>query len=232
MTARQRGGILAFDCAGGATSAALLCEGRLVARRSEPMTQGHAERLLPMLGEILAAAQTDFAGLEAVAVTVGPGRFTGLRVGIAAARGLALATGRPAVGVGSFAAVAEAARRERPGVAVLAAIDSGRAEIFAQRFDAEGKAAGAPLVATPASIAEQAGEAPLLLAGDGAPLVQQASHGRWRDGGGGLVAAGPIDPETVARLAAAELRRLGAERPPPPRPVYLRAPDARLPRQP
>ena len=74
--------ILAFDCAGGACSAALLANGELVAQRFAPMLQGHGERLMPMLREVMAEARLAFAALDAIAVTVGPGRFTGLRVGI------------------------------------------------------------------------------------------------------------------------------------------------------
>jgi len=225
---RGRPVVLGFDCSGGACSAAILAGDVLLARRSEPMLQGHGERLLPLLAETLAAAGLGFAALDAIAVTVGPGRFTGLRIGIAAARGLALALDRPALGVGNFAAVAEAARRERPGRALIAVIDSGRAELFAQAFDAEGQPSGAPGIATASAIAAEAAGQAVLLAGDGArqvaPLV--GAHGSAIE----LVAAGPIPPEAVARLGQAELRGLAPGAAPRPlRPIYLRAPDARLP---
>ena len=222
--------ILAFDCTGGACSVALLRDGGVAARRSERMTQGHAERLLPMLQEVLAEAATGFAALEAISVAVGPGRFTGLRIGIAGARGLALATGRPAIGIGSFAAVAAAARRERADHPVFAIIDSGRAELFAQAFDRAGEPDGAPLVATPAALIARMGAEPVLLAGDGAALVADALKEGRSAARAELVAAGPIDPALVGELAAAELRRLRpGETPAPPRPIYLRPPDARLP---
>ena len=223
--------ILAFDCAGGACSAALLANGELAAQRFAPMLQGHGERLLPMLREVMAEAGLAFAALDAIAVTVGPGRFTGLRVGIAAARGLALATGKPALGIASFAAVAAQARRERAAAtALLAVIDSGRDELFAQLFDGPGRPQGAPQIATPTRLAGELPAGPLLLAGDGADLVHRALGARDDVPKNITVSAGPIRAETVAALGAAELARLAPDRPPePPRPIYLRAPDAKLP---
>jgi tRNA threonylcarbamoyladenosine biosynthesis protein TsaB len=226
----RRGGpvLLGFDCSGGACSAAILAGGDTLARRSEPMAQGHGERLLSLLRETLAAAGLGFAALDAIAVTVGPGRFTGLRVGIAAARGLALALGRPALGIASFAAIAEAARRERPGRPMLAVIDSGREELFAQGVEAEGRPAGPPRIATARALAAELAGRAMLLAGDGARLVARALAERGT--AIELVAAGPIPPEAVAALGLAELRGLApGVQPPAPRPIYLRAPDARLP---
>ncbi|MEM5709777.1 tRNA (adenosine(37)-N6)-threonylcarbamoyltransferase complex dimerization subunit type 1 TsaB, partial [Elizabethkingia meningoseptica] len=85
---RAHGGmnILAIETSGAACSAALLCGGALL-ERSEPMARGHAERLIPLIGEVLAEAGAAYADLDLVAVTVGPGTFTGMRVGLAAARG-------------------------------------------------------------------------------------------------------------------------------------------------
>lgn len=223
--------ILAFDCAGGACSAALLANGEPVAHRFAPMLQGHGERLMPMLREVMIEAGLAFAALDAVAVTVGPGRFTGLRIGIAAARGLALATGKPALGIASFAAVAAQARRERAqATAVLAVIDSGRDEIFAQAFDVAGRPQGAPRIATPATLAGDLPAGPLLLAGDGADLVRRALGAGDDAASSIMVSAGPIHAETVAALGAAEFACLGAGHlPEAPHPIYLRAPDAKLP---
>jgi tRNA threonylcarbamoyladenosine biosynthesis protein TsaB len=222
--------LLAFDCSGGACSAALLAGGRTVAQRSEPMAHGHGERLIPMLRAVMAEAGRDFAGLDAVAVTVGPGRFTGLRIGIAAARGLALATGKPALGVASFAAVAAQAQRDRPAATtLLAVIDSGRDEIFAQLFDPRGRPQGDPRIATPAALAADLPAGPLLLAGDGAELVRRALADRPDAAHRVTVSSGPIRAEIVAALGAAELATRGRDRRPPPRPIYLRAPDAKLP---
>ena len=91
--------VLAFDTAGPHCAAALLSEERIVAERLQPMVRGQAERLLPMLEEMLAGAGIGWADLDAVGVGTGPGNFTGIRIGVSAARGLAMALGVPAVGV-------------------------------------------------------------------------------------------------------------------------------------
>lgn len=225
-TARAAGAtILAFDCSGAAASAAILRAGRVLAALSEPMERGQGERLLPLLRDAMAEAGLDFTRLDAIAVTVGPGRFTGLRIGIAAARGLALAAAKPALGIGSFAAIAAAARETMPATAaLLAVIDSRREELFAQRFDAKGAALGEPRVAVPAAIAAELPPGPLLVAGDGAELMRPALAGRAADSIRFL--PGPIRADIVARLADEALAGSSAL---PPRPIYLRAPDAKLP---
>jgi tRNA threonylcarbamoyladenosine biosynthesis protein TsaB len=99
--------VLAFDTSAGACSAAVLGgDGTVLARRCEALERGHAERLLPMLRDVLAEAGVEIADLALLAVTIGPGTFTGIRIGLAAARGLALASGLPLVGVTSLEAVA------------------------------------------------------------------------------------------------------------------------------
>ena len=174
--------VLAFDTAQGALSAAVRDgEGELAAIFEE-RTRGHAEALMPMLETVLAEAALGFAGLDALAVTVGPGTFTGLRVGLAAARGLALARGLPLVGVTTLEAVA-APVSAVAGEAVVAAFDARRDEIYLQVFD------------------------------------------------DGLADARPQpDASNIARLAVSRLAVEGPEafRVPPP-PLYIRAPDAKLP---
>jgi tRNA A37 threonylcarbamoyladenosine modification protein TsaB len=128
--------ILAFDTSAAQCAAALLSGDRVLARRDEAMGRGQAERLLPMLEEMLAEAGVGWADLDGLAVCTGPGNFTGLRVGVAAARGLALALDIPAVGVTRFEALAD-----RPGPVVVE-IEDGRRR-FAQRFR-DGAALGPP----------------------------------------------------------------------------------------
>lgn len=218
--------ILAFDSAGAAVSAALCRGGVALAARREPMERGHGERLLPLLKAVMAEAATGFDALDAIAVAVGPGRFTGLRIGVAAARGLALATGKPAIGIGSFEAAAAAALAEGPArSAILVAIDSRREELFAQLFDRTGEAVGAPLVATPDAIAATLPAGALLVTGDGARLMERALAGR----GDVRILAAALRPEILARRAEAALRQGHME---PARPIYLRAPDAKLPAPP
>src|SRR5215467_10709212 len=97
--------VLAFDCSGASCSAAVLIDDRPAAQRFAPMERGHAETLLPMIETVLREAGLTPAMLDLLAVTVGPGSFTGLRIGLAAGRGLALARALPAIGVPSFDAV-------------------------------------------------------------------------------------------------------------------------------
>jgi tRNA threonylcarbamoyl adenosine modification protein YeaZ len=101
--------ILAFDTAAAHCAAALVQGDAVLARRDEPMARGQAERLLPMLEELLAEAARGWADVQALAVCTGPGNFTGLRLAVAAARGLALGLGIPAIGVSRFEALAEGA---------------------------------------------------------------------------------------------------------------------------
>ena len=99
--------ILAIDTALEACAAAVLdtAQGIVLARESIAMTRGHAEALMPLIERVMVKSDGGFAALDRIAVTVGPGSFTGLRVGIAAARGLALAAGKPAIGLTTLAAL-------------------------------------------------------------------------------------------------------------------------------
>lgn len=206
--------ILALDAASAACSVAVWRDGRILASRSRPMTQGHAEVLMPLVLETLAAAGLGFDSLERIAVGVGPGSFTGIRIALAAARGIALAAGLEVVGVDSFSAVAAALDPAlRKGRSLLVAIDSRRSEVFGQYYDAAGKPRGEPLVLVPADLAALRPAGPLLIAGDGAHLLPDIPES--------VRAAGPGRPEAAAIAGiAAEASNLR-----PPRPLYLRAPD-------
>ena len=212
--------ILAFDCAGAACSTVLWRDGETLARRTRAQRHGQAEVLLPMIGETLQEAGMGYGDLAAIATTTGPGSFTGLRVGLAAARGLRLATGIKTVGVSTLEAAAHAVTEdERRGRAVLAAIDSRRDEIFVQAFDGDLKPLGAPAVLTPGAAAAAAPRGALVLTGDAAQPLLAALGGRNAKLARG---AGAIDAAVVAALAAA---RLGDKDLPPLRPLYLRPPD-------
>ena len=212
--------VLALETAGAACSVALWDEGRLTAR-FHAAGRGHAEMLAPMIAEVLAEAGVAADAVDRLAVTVGPGAFTGLRVGLAAARGLALATGKPLVGLTSFEAIAHGvAPGERAGRALLVAVDSRRAELFFQRFDAALAPLGEPAVLTADACAGWLPPGPLLVAGDGAPQLRAALAGRADTGF--ATGTGLADAAVVARLAATLAPGAGL----PPRPLYLRAPDA------
>lgn len=128
--------ILVIDTSGPVCAAGIFDPGRnrLVAAKSEMLGKGHAERLIPMIDEVLAEAGMALKDMTRVGVTIGPGSFTGIRVGVAAARGFALSLGIPAIGVTTLQVVAEQVLEIDPPAPVVAAIDAGRQEIFAQAF--------------------------------------------------------------------------------------------------
>jgi len=216
--------ILGIDTSAAACSAALWRDGAVLAAERQAMARGHAEALMPMIERVMKGEA--YARLDAVAVTAGPGAFTGLRIGLATARGIALAARIPAIGVSTFAAIAagipEAARHGR---AVAVAIDTKRGDAYLQCFDAKLAPLGPGRVAGPAEIPTLLPPGPLYVAGDGARLI--ALDGAARD----IVLAEvgiPPDAAIVAALGAELLsaaRRAGAPLPPP-EPLYLRAPEA------
>jgi tRNA threonylcarbamoyladenosine biosynthesis protein TsaB len=207
--------ILAFDCAGAQCAAAILTDGDVTAEKRIVAERGHAQLLIPMLVELLGCAGLTFADIDRLAVTTGPGSFTGIRVALAAAHGLALGTGKPIIGVTNFEALAAAAAETLIiSSRLLVAIDSRRAELFVQLFDRTGAALNEPAMLAPDAVADWAGPGPLVLAGDAA--IQLAGIAGARLGDGPTL----VDPATVARLAAG--RAIG----PAPAPFYLRAPDA------
>src|SRR2546430_11003896 len=118
--------VLAIDTALGACAAAVLDArlGEILASESRPMLRGHAEAIMPLIARVMDAAFVDFALLDRIAVTVGPGSFTGLRVGIAAARGIALAAGKPAIGLSTLSALAAPHVASRSERTIIAAIDA------------------------------------------------------------------------------------------------------------
>ncbi|MEO1224224.1 MAG: tRNA (adenosine(37)-N6)-threonylcarbamoyltransferase complex dimerization subunit type 1 TsaB [Pseudomonadota bacterium] len=214
--------VLGIDTGGGACSVALTRDGHPLQWSSAPMRHGHAEHLVPEIERVLAECGLKPSALGLIGVTVGPGAFTGLRVGLAAAGGLALATGAPIVGVSSFDAVSAMCRPLKPEERRAVVIDSRRAEPFFQLFDAKGTAGQAGWHSIP-TIVDRLREADVtLLAGDGAPAIASALG----DNSIIVEAEGPIDPQAVCRLA---LERADQGTADPPAPAYLRPPDARLP---
>lgn len=223
--------LLALDSSGAACSVAVWRGGALLAHRAQAMTRGHGERLLPMVAETMRAAELEMTALDAIAVTVGPGSFTGLRIGLAAARGLGLALGRPVVGITSFLAVAASLPETvRDARAILIALDTRREDLFLQRFEPGLRATGPARLATPAEAVAGLPAGPLLLAGDGLALLAPLLP-RHRDI---ALAAGPGHIEAAGFVAlAARLLAEGGEAPEGPlllpEPFYLRAPDVTLP---
>jgi tRNA threonylcarbamoyladenosine biosynthesis protein TsaB len=213
--------LLALDTATSACSAALWRDGRVLARRLQPMARGQSEALLPMVAAVMDEAGLAFADLDLLAVTVGPGAFTGIRIGLAAARGLAVATGLPLAGIATTEAVAAAVpAAERSGRTLVVAIDSKRDEIWAQAFSAELAPLGPILALLPEAAAALAA-GPLVVAGDAAPRLLALRPDA-------LAASSPGWPDAavVAGLAA---RHWASGTALPPEPLYLRPADVTLP---
>lgn len=183
---------------------------------SENVGRTHGERLFGMIDETLRSAGLTMAEMERIGVAVGPGSFTGLRIAVAAARGLAVATGIPAVGVSNLAVHAAKAREIAGDVPLVAATLAGRGDIYAQAFSADGMPVGDPIVASPAVVAADLA-ADVRLAGSAADSLAEA--------------AGASPERIVHRDAAPDIcvicRLVGAAAVAPPRPLYVRRPDAK-----
>lgn len=188
--------------------------------RSLPMIRGHAEALMPLIAAVMGEANTEFHELDRIAVTMGPGSFTGLRVGVAAARSIALATGRPAVGLTTLAALAAPFVRADDGTALLAAIDARHDQVYMQLFGPDGQSVMAPRLASLREAIRAAAATPTRIVGTAAKLVE----GAWPDDARRppLVSAVRFpDIAWVARLGAA-----ASDLTVPVKPVYLREADA------
>jgi tRNA threonylcarbamoyladenosine biosynthesis protein TsaB len=208
--------ILSIDTCLGASSVAVLDGERVLAARGEPMTRGHQERIGVLARETAAEAGIAFADLSRIGVTVGPGSFTGLRVGLAFAKGLAMALSIPCVGVNTLESLAFGTK----GFAA-AVIDARMSQVYLQVF-ADGVSLMAPdalgLGEAAARLAELYSGGPATLIGSGAPLLAEALPGA------SVLTPVSADPVAVARLAAAKPTPSHS-----PRPLYLRAPYATLP---
>lgn len=219
--------ILALDTATSACSVAFWADGEVVARRFAQMPRGQSEALLPMVSEVLDEAAVDWAGLDLLAVTVGPGAFTGLRIGLAAARGMALAAGLPCIGVTTLEAVAAGAVDDKGPLLVV--LDAKRADVYAQAFDADHRPLGEPRALMPEALPgliAQIGERPTVI-GDAADLALDALAAAGLEARRGT-ASGIPDAAIVAVMAA---EHWSSETPsPPPEPLYIRPPDAVKPR--
>ncbi|PKP68691.1 MAG: tRNA (adenosine(37)-N6)-threonylcarbamoyltransferase complex dimerization subunit type 1 TsaB [Alphaproteobacteria bacterium HGW-Alphaproteobacteria-4] len=202
--------ILAFDTSAAHCAAALLCGEAVLECRIEEMAKGQAERLMPMLEEMLARHGAGWRDLAAIGVGTGPGNFTGVRISVAAARGLALSLRVPAVGVSALEAAALGLPRP-----LRVVLDARRGEVYAQDFGPD----GAAMLTTHEALAKRGVDA---MTGSGA-----AALAALQPGARVLAAAMPL-PEAIARIAAA--RRATPQ--PRPAPLYLRSADAALPSEP
>jgi tRNA threonylcarbamoyladenosine biosynthesis protein TsaB len=196
--------VLAIDTALEACSAAILDTDRTdgVTSRSLPMMRGHAEALMPLIAAVMAEAQMDFPDLDRIAVTVGPGSFTGLRVGVAAARGIALAAGKPAVGLTTLAGLAAPFVEADDGTAVLAVINARHDRVYMQLFGPGGQSLVAPRIASTRDAVRAAMARPTHIVGNAAKLIADAWPGS-EPRPLMVNAVGAPDIASVARLGAA-----------------------------
>jgi tRNA threonylcarbamoyladenosine biosynthesis protein TsaB len=214
--------VLAIDTALGACSAALLDTdlGGIIASESLPMVRGHAEALVPLLERLTAAMDAPLHHIDRVAVTTGPGSFTGLRVGISAARGIALAANKPAVGVSTLLAYAAPHLADDETVPVVAVIDARHQHVYLQVFAPGGRTVISPRLAPLSEAVRAAAEAPARIVGNAAQAV---ADGLAAIGAELIVVDARVAPDIawIATTGAAM-----AEDQAPPKPQYLRAPDA------
>jgi len=215
--------ILAIDTALDACAAGVLdtSAGKLIARETQPMKRGHAEALMPLIGRVMNQAAIAFTALDRIAVTTGPGSFTGLRVGLSAARGIALAADRPVVGVTTLTAYAAPVVSTNSTPPVIAAIDARHDQVYFQVVSGDGGALLSPRVAPIAeALAASRFGAPHLV-GNAARLLAD----RWP-----ADAAPPFQVDSEPAPDITWVAWLGAAVNPETalaRPYYLRAPDAK-----
>lgn len=219
-----------MDTATSACSVALWQDGEIIENRFEAMMRGQAEALVPMIAGVLQDTDTPAKNLGLLAVTVGPGAFTGLRIGLATARGMALATDIPCLGLTTTEVIAHAVDDILiPDGCLLVALDSKRSDLYVQLFSHEKVPLGEAEAVEPASMSQwlQNAPGPIYIVGDAQAQALAA------------LADSPIkafaveakevpDAAVMARLAAN--RWSPDEKIPSPSPLYLRPPDAKLPR--
>ena len=219
--------VLAFDTCLGAVSVAVLSrrpQDTLMRDAFEVRDRGHAERLMPMIAEVMAEAGLAFADIDRIAVTTGPGSFTGVRVGIAAARGLALASGRPVVAATSLAVMARQAAalldQGRTARLLAVALDARRGMVFLQLFDVANGELGPPVLLAPEDVPALVEGRPVVVVGSAAGAVAEAINAA-----GGNAEATLPDLQPHARALAQMADRLTPVSPL--RPLYLRPPDVK-----
>jgi tRNA threonylcarbamoyladenosine biosynthesis protein TsaB len=217
--------ILAFDtCLESCSVAVAVAPAMTIHARCERMTTGQAERLVPMIGEVMDEAGLAFDALDRIGVTTGPGSFTGMRIGVAAARALALSVGRPVVTLSSFAVMALSPRlaRAMSQDTVVIAGDARRGQLYVQVFE-PGQTFGAspPRLVSIAEAALLGGPGPVVYAGSGASHAADAASERGR-------VATAVLPDLLPDIRdAIDLVRAATPSAVPARPLYLRPPDAK-----
>jgi len=212
--------VLAIDTALANCAAAVLDDGAASAcfeTCGEEIGRGHAEKLMEMIGTVMAESSTAFSDLDRIVVTVGPGSFTGLRVGLSVARGFGLVLDKPVVGITTLAAIARSCAPSDFAAPFLVALTGKGDEVYCQQFDAQGEPVGEAGVRTLSDLASTLPHG-MRFAGSAAGSVAQA--------------AGADDSRVLSKCpypgirAVAELGVLAAPQRASPSPLYLRPPDA------
>ncbi len=208
--------VLAIDTAGVDCSAALFdsATGQVLSAVSEMIGKGHAERLMAVIDEALSQAGRQLSEVGRIAVVTGPGSFTGIRVGVAAARGLSLALGAECVGVTTLESIAAKHIESEPSRPVVVAMDAKRGELYVQPFAADGSSLGDPAAVSPSEAAGLVASLSAVVLGSGRHIVLNETLDS--------AAVDRFDISTVARLGAAKSSAATK-----PKPLYLRGPDAK-----
>jgi tRNA threonylcarbamoyladenosine biosynthesis protein TsaB len=220
--------ILAIDTALDACSAAVLDTdaSNIVAQESQPMKRGHAEALMPLIARVMKASTVAFASLDRIAVTTGPGSFTGLRVGLSAARGIALAASRPVVGLTTLTAYAAPIVADNSEHPIISAIDARHDHVYFQVVSGDGSSLIRAQVAPITEVLAASKFGAPHLVGNAAKILAD----RWPPD-----APPPFAIDAQPAPDIAWVAWLGAAVSPdtaPARPYYLRAPDAKPPKDP
>jgi tRNA threonylcarbamoyladenosine biosynthesis protein TsaB len=214
--------ILAIDTSCGAASACVLDSGAAepIARETLPMERGHAEALAPLLQRLVGGVEGGFGSIDRIAATVGPGSFTGIRIGLATARAIGLALSAPVVGVSTLVAFAGPLLFDlKPGV-IAAAIDARHGWVYLQLLDPNGRPVLPSRVVTMRDAVRLIGSGPARIVGSAAPLLAAEAS---RVGVTAEVVGNIAYPDI---LAVAQLGLVAEPSESPPRPLYLKAPDA------
>ena len=222
--------ILALDTALPAVCACVLESGASepLVMESLAMERGHAEALLPLIERVMAQVEGGFSSLDRIAVTVGPGSFTGIRVAISAARGFGVALDIPVMGVSTLAAFAAPLvlgpkpASPKPSI-IVSAIDARHGQVYLQACSQTGAILMAPTVLPVAEAIEKLPPGPLRITGPAAPLLAIAAWSSHR--------AAEVEGEIVATpiLYVARLGMIADPAAAPPRPLYIKAPDVKPP---
>jgi tRNA threonylcarbamoyladenosine biosynthesis protein TsaB len=213
--------ILAIDSSCGAISACVCDEGaeEALARRSEPMMRGHAEALAPLIDNLMARVAGGFGSLDRIAVTNGPGSFTGIRIGVATARAIGLALNVPVIGVSTLVAFAGPLLQEPRSGVIVSAIDARHGQVYFQLFEATGRPLIAARVENLRDAARAIGAGPARIAGNAAKALIE-EFGRSAAAFDASAGAEFPDILAVARIGLASIPDAS-----PPRPFYLKAPE-------